>query len=116
MRKLRRGMVGVDQGDLTLFSHYEAGGEMWVAEGPRELRRHVSFSHPFLTPPSVQVSYALWDMDKSANIRADLASANVTETGFDVVFRTWGDTRVARMRASWMAIGEVAGEDDWDIR
>jgi hypothetical protein len=31
------------------------------------------------------------------------------------VFRTWGDSRVARIRADWMAIGEVSGEDDWEM-
>jgi hypothetical protein len=32
-----------------------------------------------------------------------------------IVFRTWGDTRVARVRADWLAIGEVRGEDDWQV-
>ncbi len=115
MRTLQRGLIGIDQGNLTIFSHYESGGDMWTGEGPREARKHVEFSEQFASPPTIQVGFALWDMDHSANIRADLSHENVTETGFDVVFRTWGDTRVARMRANWMAIGEVSGEDDWVI-
>ena len=40
----------------------------------------------------------------------------MTETGFEIVFRTWGDTRVARVRADWLALGEVADEDDaWEL-
>jgi hypothetical protein len=31
------------------------------------------------------------------------------------VFRTWGDSRVARICADWMALGSVRGEDDWDV-
>jgi hypothetical protein len=54
-------------------------------------------------------------MDQGANVRADISADNVTETGFDLVFRTWSDTRVARVRMSWMAIGEVASDDDWEL-
>jgi hypothetical protein len=39
----------------------------------------------------------------------------ITAEGFTAVFRTWSDTKIARIRASWTAIGEVAHEDDWDI-
>jgi hypothetical protein len=31
------------------------------------------------------------------------------------VFRTWGDTRIARVRIAWMAIGELSEGDDWDV-
>jgi len=31
------------------------------------------------------------------------------------VFRTWGDSKVARIRADWMAVGEVADDDAWDL-
>ena len=39
----------------------------------------------------------------------------VTATGFEIVFRTWGDTRVARIRADWTALGAVLGEDEWEV-
>lgn len=58
---------------------------------------------------------SLWDIDQRANIRADVTAENVTRSGCDLVFRTWGDTRVARVRMSWLAIGEVKSEDDWDL-
>jgi hypothetical protein len=32
-----------------------------------------------------------------------------------LVFRTWADTRVARIRADWTAIGAVRDEEDWDV-
>ena len=54
-------------------------------------------------------------MDTSTVIRADVVAETVTETGFDLVFRTWDDTRVARARIGWMAIGELIDEDDWDV-
>ena len=48
-------------------------------------------------------------------MRADISAEAVTKEGFDMVFRTWGDTRVARMRIAWMAIGQMADDDDWDV-
>jgi hypothetical protein len=54
-------------------------------------------------------------MDSAHNVRADLAAENVSETGFDAVFRTWKDTKVARVRISWIAIGEISDDDDWDV-
>ena len=54
-------------------------------------------------------------MVASIVIRADDAAETVTENGSDLVFRTWGDTRVARGRIGWIAIGELSDEDDWDV-
>lgn len=115
MKRLRNHLVGVEEGTLMLFSDFEDGGEMWTGTGPR-LRRHVvSFSEMFRTPPTVFVSMSMWDIDDSSNARADLAAENVNEADFELVFRTWGDTRVARVRGAWMAIGELKHADDWDL-
>ena len=48
-------------------------------------------------------------------LRADLTVEHVTVSGFDLVFRTWGDTRIARLRVDWMAIGAMRDDDDWDV-
>jgi hypothetical protein len=31
------------------------------------------------------------------------------------VFRTWEDTKVARARVDWLAIGAAHCEDDWQL-
>ena len=116
MRYLKSHLIGVDQGSELLFSDFQDGGAMWTGQGKREYRRTCQFKHPFATPPTLQVSMSMWDMDRRANQRADLSAENVTAEGFDIVFRTWGDTRIARVRADWMAIGPVEGdEDDWAL-
>lgn len=115
MKKYLGSLIGVDQGNDEVFSEFAEGGSMWTGNGQRERRKHVRFSEPFRTEPVVQVSLSLWDMDQRANIRADITAEKVTRTGFDLVFRTWADTRVARVRMSWMAIGEIRSEDDWDL-
>lgn len=115
MKLFAASRVGVDQGIEEVFSDFANGGEMWTGYGARERRKPVRFSGTFRAPPLVQVSLSLWDMDQGANVRADIAAETVTETGFELVFRTWADTRVARVRMSWMAIGEVQSDDDWEL-
>ena len=115
MKRISGHSVGVQQGEELLFSDYQNGGEMWTGAGQREVRRSVTFSDPFSTVPVVHVGLALWDMDHGANQRADLQADAVTTDGFELVFRTWGDTRVARLHATWLAIGELISEDQWQV-
>ncbi|KUF09732.1 H-type lectin domain-containing protein [Pseudoponticoccus marisrubri] len=115
MKKIAGSMIGIEQGNDEVFSDFASGGEMWTGSGARERRKPVRFAEPFRVPPSVQVALSLWDMDQGANVRADIVADKITKTGFDLVFRTWSDTRVARVRMSWIAIGEVANEDDWEL-
>ncbi|EAQ04299.1 hypothetical protein OB2597_09154 [Pseudooceanicola batsensis HTCC2597] len=115
MQKLNNAVIGVDQGESVLFSDFQNGGQMWTGEGHRERRQRVNFSERFQGRPAVHCSLSLWDVDSSANVRADVAAEKVDDEGFDIVFRTWGDTRIARARIGWMAIGAVGHADDWDV-
>ena len=107
--------TGVAQGDVEVFSEFDSGGSMWTGTGARERRLSVRFNHPFRAMPAVQVTASLMDMHQDTAHRSELVAENISETGFDVVFRTWSDSRVARVRAAWMAIGDLPFEDDWDV-
>lgn len=115
MKRITAGKVGVVQGSRVLFSDFINDGPMWAGEGAREARASIVFSEPFLAPPAVTTTISLWDFDKGTNLRAEITPERVSETGFDLVFRTWGDTRVARIRSDWLAIGPVRDDDDWDL-
>lgn len=115
MQKLNNNSIGVAQGESVLFSDCESGGEMWTGEGSRESRQRVIFKERFRGQPVVHCSMTMWDVDNSANVRADVTAQCIDGNGFDIVFRTWGDTRIARARIGWMAIGEVAEREDWDV-
>src|SRR5574343_736741 len=114
-RQIISGPMGILQGSRMLFSDYATDGPMWTGEGRRESRHMITFAEPFLFTPAVMVGISLWDMDHKSNMRADLSAEEVTERGFHLVFRTWGDTRVAQLRADWTAIGALRDEDLWDI-
>ncbi len=115
MKRLQNHLIGIDQGDTVLFSDFEDEGEMWTGRGQRERRKPVRFSEAFRKPPAVQVSLSLWDLHNGAPARVEILAEAVTETGFDLVFRTWGDTQVARARAGWIAFGELRQADDWEL-
>lgn len=115
MKKFLTHPIGIDQGESVLFSEFAEGGDMWTGEGPRERRKPIQFKGTFLRPPMVQIGISLWDVDTSSALRAEVQAENITSEGFEAVFRTWSDTRIARIRISWTAFGEVAHPDDWNI-
>ena len=115
MKRMSSHTIGVDQGTLELFSDFQDDGEMWAGSGPRKVSRAVEFSEAYAAQPSVQVSLTMWDIGSDSNARVEIRAKNVTQTGFDLVFGTWSDTRVARVSASWLAIGEVADPEQWDL-
>lgn len=85
---------------------------MWQGSGPREVRVFQPFIAPFIDEPAVTVGLGMWDIDHQTNARIDIAAEAISPKGFEIVFRTWGDTHVARVRATWMAIGTAWDEGE----
>lgn len=115
MKRFAAHTIGIQQGSRVLFSDFADGGVMWTGQGPRESRHIVRFAESYAEPPVVSVAISMWDMDQKTNSRADVAAEKITADGFHLVFKTWGDTRVARVRADWTAIGRVTDEDVWEL-
>ena len=115
MKRMTSGTIGIEQGSRVLFSDFADGGVMWTGQGDRESRHQITFQEPFFELPSVIVSISMWDTDHKHNARADISAEEISLAGFQLVFRTWGDTRVARVRADWIAMGGVRSDEDWDV-
>ena len=115
MKRIALGKVGILQGSRLLFSDFADGGVMWTGQGSRECRHDVTFSESFAQKPAVMVSISMWDIDHNTTSRVDISAEKITCAGFHMVFRTWGDTRVARVRADWTAIGALRDDDDWEV-
>lgn len=107
--------LGILRGSQMMFADFADGGAMWTGTGPRERRQRVTFSDRFMTDPCVTVSISMWDMAQDTAFRADITAENVGAEGFDLVFRTWADSRVARIRADWLALGPMRAEDEWEV-
>lgn len=115
MKRFPNHLLGIDTGDVSLFSDFENDGEMWTGHGPRERRKAIRFRQSFRSAPVVQVAVSLWDVDTNSAMRAQVAAEEITNDGCDLVFRTWADTRVARIRLNWIAFGELPHADDWEL-
>ncbi len=113
MRKLKSAFVGVDQGSVHLFSDYDTDGPMWSRTGDREVAKRIMFSEPFARPPAVTVQIAMLDSHSDHFLRMSYDATDVTCAGFTLVFKTWSDTRLAQVKMSWQAIGELPQDDDW---
>ncbi len=98
-----------------MFSHFESDGPMWTGSGLREVRRSIRFKETFAEEPAVSVGISLWDIDHETSVRADIRAEAITLEGFELIFGTWSDTRVARIRADWTAIGALRDEDLWEV-
>jgi hypothetical protein len=107
--------LGVEDGEVVLFSDFDSNGPMWTGEGARQVRHVITFGQAYVEPPTVRVWLTMWDIANTATSRVDIAAWDVQKDSFAIVFRTWGDTRIARVRAGWMALGPVRDEDDWDV-
>lgn len=115
MRRLESHLIGIDEGSEVLFSDFEYNGPMWAGQGPRVARKHVTFSEPFSTRPAVQVGFAMWDISNTATARMDVRAEDIGCDGFVIAFRTWNDSKIARVRVAWQAIGELEHQEDWKL-
>lgn len=115
MKRLSHYAVGILQGSEALFSDFECGGAMWTGSGQRTHRHDVRFEQPFRDVPVIHIGLSMWDIERGENQRVDLRSENVRRTGFSIVFTTWGNTHIARVRADWLAIGPVAFDEDFEL-
>ena len=115
MKRIGHYAVGILQGSEVLFSDFEEGSEMWTGAGQRDHRHYVRFEEYFRDTPAVHVGFSMWDIHAGANQRVDLHTKEIDTEGFAIVFSTWSNTRVARIRVDWLAIGPVTFEEDFDL-
>lgn len=99
------------EGDSMITPRFLSGNarkafppEYRTGQGERVDTVRVNFPDgTFKTPPTVQVSLKLIDIDHNKVIRADVYPINITTSGFDIAFRTWADTVVYNLDATWFA-------------
>lgn len=110
-------MLIVDSGELLMFDHVHNDGDMWTGKGEREVRRQIRFQAEFTDPPRVMLSVQMIDGDAGSNLRLDLRSLDIDTNGFTSVAKTWSDTKVGRLRVTWIALGQgfVDEEDSWRL-
>jgi hypothetical protein len=90
-----------------LFNHVDDNGPMWADSGDREVRFKLQFATSFQRPPHITLGISGMDSSCTQNLRFSLSTDLVTPEGFVIVFKTWGDTKIARASVNWSAIGQA---------
>lgn len=114
MLRFGEAAIGVQHGSEQLVNDFEDSGPMWTGEGPRAQRVAVRFATPFEAAPVIHVGLTMWDIAGDSNQRIDIAATEIGPAGFVILLKTWGDTRIARLRADWLAIGATRHLDEFD--
>ncbi|MBB5514103.1 hypothetical protein FHS89_000101 [Rubricella aquisinus] len=116
MRRFASNQIGIESGQRVLFDHFSYPTEMWTGSGARQVAQSVTFSEPFLEVPDVTIAITMLDQHGETNLRIDVRAEDVTVTGCTLIAEVWQDTRIARLRLAWRAIGPVADPDEfWDV-
>ncbi|KIW12685.1 hypothetical protein PV08_09963 [Exophiala spinifera] len=109
-------VVNVDAwADTALYS----GGATWVefddgdndyqpdtytVQGQSPVNKsHVTFEHPYEGKPEVIVWLSGLTTSKDRNTRVHAYAENVTSEGFDIFIKTWADSIVFSVTATWIA-------------
>lgn len=90
-----------------LFNHVDDNGPMWAQDGDREVRLKIRFSGSFQTPQHITLGITGMDSSMAQNLRFSLVAEGVTSDGFEIVLKTWDDTKIARASVNWSAIGQT---------
>ncbi|EBA02846.1 hypothetical protein RB2150_18367 [Rhodobacterales bacterium HTCC2150] len=93
-------------GSGLLFRHANPGGYMWNDQGDREFEVFIPFETTLERKPLVQVNLSGVDASHAQNLRLTLAVKSTSLEGFVVGAKTWGDTKIASVDISWMAMAQ----------
>ena len=88
-------------------NHSDPQWNLDTGTGTREVGYVVEFKEPYPTTglkPYVYVSLVGFDTWGGSHGRVEVSARNVSHSGFELVFKTWLDSRVFHATAEWMAL------------
>ncbi len=102
VQRIESGQVHAQRGDSDGWGLYAD------QSGIRTTTRAVTFASEFADTPTVTVAVSHLDCVADRNTRISVYTESVTTSGFSIVYKTWGDSRVYGVTASWIAHGPAA--------
>lgn len=76
--------------------------------GERSILVPVKFLTPFKVKPDVVVALTFVDSDKSTNFRINITADQITKEGFNVIVKTWYDSKVYHVEGTWTAVAPAS--------
>ena len=71
----------------------------------RCFKHYIGFTNPFTNVPLVHTGIIGFDIDNRDTGRVTTYIEDVSDTGFNLVIKTWMHSRVYQVDVSWLAIG-----------
>jgi hypothetical protein len=98
-------LSGTDKADF--YAGENENAYMHTGSGERSYYKNVIFSERFNAPPKVMIAIQGYDAASSqvSSIRLTVEALDITETGFKIHYKTWWDSKIYGVWASWIAIG-----------
>ena len=98
-------VVSIQTGEKSNGAWMNSDWRLHIGIGERTYTTAVRFKSPFQEPPKVALALSGQDVDGEKNNRIQLIARDITVDGFNLVYRTWSDTAVYNVWATWTAIG-----------
>jgi hypothetical protein len=98
-------MARMESGRVSMHSD-ESEWRLHQGEGNRSADKIVHFGAAFQGPPQVIVGLAYIDCERNRNARLSVGVTDVQPGSFQIEFRTWLDSWVWGVEASWIAFGD----------
>lgn len=95
------------QSGKYLFRLWEMGNRWKVGSGVRAISKKICFAKAFSHVPSVSVSFNELDVVNNANLRITLWTSAVNKKCFVLNFKTWSNTHIWSINASWVAHAKI---------
>ena len=96
--------INIQSGEWYVeFFAYNEYMHMMNSRGERSITKHIEFDVKFKKTPKVMVSINLFDTDRGTNLRVNVYAEHINTSGFDLRIATWDDTKLYRLRASWIS-------------
>lgn len=84
----------------------ETAWKLDEGSGERVFTRAVTFESKFANPPKVVIGLSGLDVNATKNNRVVVTAKNITDSGFQVEYKTWSDTILYGVWADWLAYGD----------
>jgi H-type lectin domain len=107
---IKTGVVGGDKNTGTYGqSGATAPWKLHLGAGGRDQVIKIKFDSPCHKPPVVIVALNHLDTDQGDGMRVTVSvdEQSITKNGFDVIFRTWGPTKLYGASATWAAFAPI---------
>ena len=96
--------INIQSGEWYVeFFAYNEYKHMENSRGERSITKHIEFDVKFKKTPKVMVSISLLDTERDTNLRVNVYAEHINTSGFDLRIATWDDTKLYRLRASWIS-------------